>query len=65
MEDPKLKNFDTPQKVSTMANSPANTSINRLLHVVNNPFGLLGVGRAAVESGSSSEDEDEAARLLV
>lgn len=48
-----------------MADSPANTGINRLLHVVNNPFGFLGGGRAAVEAGSSSEyEEDEAAHLL-
>ena len=47
-----------------MANSPSNTGINRLLHVGNNPFGLLGGGRAVVESGSSSEDEEDAVCLL-
>lgn len=46
-----------------MANSPANTGINRLLTAVNNPFGLLGGGRARVEEDTSSDDDSAAAML--
>ena len=47
-----------------MAQSPANGRITQLLHAVNNPFGLLGRGRPALESGNSSDDELEEQQTL-